>query len=194
MIASRRWFPRHAQQLPEPVWNGAVKSRSAGKRTIVPLGRISGVHGVKGWVKIHSLTEPREAIFEYQPWLLGESLEEVRIKQGKKHGNKLIALLEETENREQAEGLVNRPIAIYHDQLPDLPDDEYYWADLTGLSVQLEDGEKLGTIKNMLATGANDVMVVQGDRELLIPFVQGKYVKSVDLDDGLVIVDWDPDF
>lgn len=166
----------------------------AEQRKIVVLGQIAGAHGISGWVKVHALTEPREAIFEYQPWLLGETLQEVRVRQGKKHGNRLIALLEGTEDREQAERLANRQIAVYRDQFPDLPSGEYYWTDLLGLSVRLEDGRELGTIDNMLATGANDVMVVRGERERLIPFVPGQYVKQVDLDEGAVVVDWDPDF
>ncbi len=168
------------------------------KRRIVPLGHISGIHGVRGWVKIHSLTEPREAIFEHQPWLLGDSLEAVDIEQGKKHGKHLIALLKESSDREQAQSLVNRQIAVFRDKFPALPDTEFYWTDLVGLAVQLEDGTSLGAIRDMLATGANDVMVVQrtdqGERELLIPFVQGPCVKSVDLVKGLIVVDWDPDF
>ena len=171
-----------------------MNKRNAGEREIVPMGHISGVHGVRGWVKIHSLTEPRDAIFEYQPWLLGESLEEIRVRQGKKHGNRLLALLENTDDREQAEALVNQPIAVYREQFPELLEDEFYWTDLMGLSVQLENGRELGTIEHMLATGANDVMVVRGERERLIPFVLGRYVKEVNLDRGLVVVDWDPDF
>ena len=171
-----------------------MSDRKAGERKIIPLGHISGVHGIKGWVKVHSLTEPREAIFDYQPWLLGESREEVHISEGKKHGNRLIALLKNTTDREQADALVNQPVAVYRDQFPDLPGDEYYWTDLMGLSVQLEDGSELGKIANMLATGANDVMVVRGGKEHLVPFVQGQYVKSVNLEDGIVVVDWDTDF
>ncbi len=161
---------------------------------LVYLGHVAGAHGINGWVKIHSLTEPREAIFEYQPWLLGASLEAVRVRQGKQHGNRLIALLEGTENREQAEALLNQRIAVLREQLPELPRDEYYWTDLLGLTVRLEDGRELGQIDNMLATGANDVMVVRGERERLIPFVLGQYVKQVDLAAGCVTVDWDPDF
>ncbi len=175
-----------------------VSPEDAEKRKIVPLGHISGVHGVSGWLKIYSLTEPREAIFEYQPWLVGDQLEAVHVEQGKKHGKHLIAMLETVKDRDQAEGLVNRQIAVYRDQLPSLTDEEFYWTDLVGLAVQLEDGTHLGIIRNMLATGANDVMVVQGvlqsERERLIPFVLGQYVKNVDLDKGLVVVDWDPDF
>ena len=161
---------------------------------LVILGHVAGAHGIQGWVRIHSLTEPREAIFEYQPWLLGASHEAVRIRQGKKHGNRLIALLEGTKSREQAEALLNQPIAVFREQLPELPQDEYYWTDLLGLTVRLEDGRELGTIDNMLATGANDVMVVRGERDRLIPFVPGQYVKRVDLAAGCVTVDWDPDF
>lgn len=161
---------------------------------IVPLGHISGVHGVKGWVKIHSLTDPREAIFEYEPWLLGDSLEEVRISQGKKHGNRLIALFENVNNREAAEDLVHRKIAVYREQFPETETGEYYWTDLVGLEVKLEDGTPLGTMERFLATGANDVMVVKGDKERLIPFVQDHYVVEVDLENGEIVVDWDPDF
>ncbi len=161
---------------------------------VVQIGKVSGVHGIKGWVKVHSLTEPREAVFEYQPWLLGESRKEVRVTQGKKHGKHLIALLEDVNDRDQAECLVNRPIAVYRDQFPDLPEDEFYWTDLEGLSVRLEDGTELGKIDRLLATGAHDVMVVKGQKELLIPFVLEQYVRSVSLADGIVVVDWDPEF
>ena len=175
-----------------------VNPEDAEKREIVPIGHISGVHGLGGWLKIYSLTDPREAIFEYQPWLVGDHLEAVHVEQGKKQGKYLIAVLESVSDRDQAEGLVNRQIAIYRDQLPVLSEEEFYWSDLVGLAVQLEDGTSLGTIRNMLATGANDVMVVQGtlqsEHERLIPFVLGSYVKSVNLDKGLVVVDWDPDF
>ena len=171
-----------------------MKLEPVDEREIVQIGHVSGVHGVKGWVKIYSLTEPREAIFEYQPWLLGDLREEVRIAQGKKHGKHLVALFEDTNDREQAESLVNRQIAVYRDQFPETAEDEFYWADLLGLTVKLEDGSELGNIEKMLATGANDVMVVKGERERLIPFVLEHYVKCVNLADGIVVVDWDPDF
>jgi len=163
-------------------------------KRIVPLGHISGVHGVRGWVKVHSLTEPREAIFDYQPWLLGEALEAATVIEGKKHGNRLIARIEGVSDREAAEELVNRSIAVHREQLPETGDDQFYWADLVGLAVRLESGRELGTVGRLLATGANDVLVVQGDRERLVPFVPGQYVKQVDLANGVIVVDWDPEF
>lgn len=161
---------------------------------IVLLGHISGVHGVRGWVKVHSLTEPREAIFEYQPWLLGEAQEPVRVSEGKLHGNRLIARIEGVDDREAAEELVDRSIAVAREQLPETGAGQYYWTDLVGLRVQLENGRELGTVERLLATGANDVLVVKGERERLVPFVTGQYVKQVDLENGVIVVDWDPDF
>jgi 16S rRNA processing protein RimM len=171
-----------------------MEARADRECRYVQLGHIAGVHGVRGWVKIHSETEPREAIFEYQPWLLGAARREVRLSEGRRHGKRLIALLEGVEDRDQAEELLNEAILVPREQLPALAKGSYYWADLEGLSVELEDGTVLGTIVNMVATGANDVMVVQGDRERLIPFVPGQWVKEVRLDQGAVVVDWDPEF
>jgi len=171
-----------------------VSGRSDSGRTIVPLGYIAGAHGVRGWLKIHSLTDPREAIFDYQPWLVGEALTAIRVAEGKRHGNRLIALLEETETREQAEALTGQRIAVFRDQFPELARGQFYWTDLVGLSVRLEDGRELGEVESLLATGANDVLVVRGDRERLIPFVTGDYVKQVDLANGVITVDWDPEF
>lgn len=171
-----------------------MTERTAAQNHWIVLGHVAGAHGVSGWVKIHSRTEPREAIFDYEPWVVGEEREPVRVLQGTKHGNRLIALLDKADSREQAEALIGRPIAIRREQLPEPAAGQYYWADLEGLKVRLADGRELGVVERMLATGANDVMVVRGERERLIPFVPGRYVTDVDLDDGVIVVDWDPEF
>lgn len=171
-----------------------MNERGADQSRWVSLGHVSGVHGVEGWVKIYSLTEPREAIFDYQPWALGEDHEPVRVLKGKKHGRRLIALLDKAGSRERAEALIGQAIAVPRDSLPEPAPGHYYWADLEGLHVRLEDGRELGTVASLLATGANDVLVVRGERERLIPFVPGQYVKDVDLVGGTITVDWDPEF
>ena len=75
-----------------------------------------------------------------------------------------------------------------------LADDEYYWSDLVGLTVMSSEGQAYGVIERMLETGANDVMVVQGDRERLIPFAMDQVIKSIDLGEKKMVVDWDADF
>ena len=164
------------------------------KRERVLLGYVAGAYGVKGWTRIQSDTEPKEAIFDYQPWLMGDDGMPVRVLLGRKQGKHLVAELEGILDRDMAESLAWQKIAVYRDQLPDLKGLQYYWADLIGLDVQLLDGRNLGKVDSMMATGANDVLVVKGDRERLIPFIRDQVVREVDLDKGLIQVDWDPDF
>ena len=160
----------------------------------IALGYVSAVHGIKGWVKIHSWTRPMEAILQYQPWLLGEERKPVKIVDGRKQGKGLAALLPGYNDREQAATLVGLQIFVRRDQLPATAAGEYYWSDLEGLEVKTTGGELLGRVERLMETGANDVLVIRGDRDHLVPFIQGQYVKRVDLDDGLIEVDWDPEF
>lgn len=85
-------------------------------------------------------------------------------------------------------------IGICRDQLPAPGAGEYYWNDLEGLEVRNLQGESLGVVDHLMETGANDVLVVRGERERLIPFLQGQVVISVDLDEQRIQVDWDKDF
>ena len=160
----------------------------------IALGYISAVHGIKGWVKVNSWTRPMEAILQYQPWLLGEDKEPVTIVDGRKQGKGIAALLPGFEDREQAVTLVGTQIFVRRDQLPATTSDEYYWADLEGLKVKTTKGELLGRVEKLMETGANDVLVIRGNREHLVPFIHGQYVTRVDLEDGMIEVDWDPEF
>ena len=163
-------------------------------RDVVPLGLVTGAHGVKGWVRVHSDTEPREAILDYQPWLLGAGRTEAKVLCGGIRGKRLVAQIEGVNDRDAAEALAGTVIATFRDLLPELGSSEFYWADLIGLKVMGLDGFEFGRIRDMLATGANDVMIVAGDREWLIPFVMKRYVRNVDLGAGVVLVDWDPGY
>ncbi len=135
-----------------------------------------------------------EAILQYQPWLLGEEKKPVRIVDGRKQGKGIAALLPGFEDREQAVTLVGTQIFVRRDQLPATGEDEYYWSDLEGLEVKTTKGELLGRVEKLMETGANDVLVIRGNREHLVPFIQGQYVTRVDLEDGVIEVDWDPEF
>ena len=160
-------------------------------------GEISGVFGVKGWVKVFSFTEPRENILRYSPWLLQKNnqTKEVKVIGGRRQGNAIVAELESISDRDEALVLIGSKILIRKELLPKPKPGEYYWADLVGLQVETESGVKLGLVDHLLETGANDVLVVRdGEQERLIPFLQQQTVLSIDLDAGLMIVDWDPDF
>jgi len=163
---------------------------------MVPLGRIAGVFGVRGWVKVHSDTEPRDNILSYSPWYLqqGGDWEPRKLLDGRRQGKGLVARLQGCADRDQAAALMGCLIAVPRDWLPALDPDEYYWSDLEGLRVVTATGAELGRVSQLFATGANDVLVVRGERERLLPFVWNRVILEVDLEGGLIRVDWDPDF
>lgn len=167
----------------------------AGRRVLV--GRIVGLYGVQGWLKIESWTEPRTRIFDYQPWQLTApgAEKEIAGAKGRPQGKGLIAHLPGVDDRDGAEALLGCDIYVARECLPPPGKDEYYWVDLEGLEVVTTEGVALGRVTHLFATGANDVVVVRdGERERLVPFVQGTYVRSVDLSGGRMVVDWDPEF
>jgi 16S rRNA processing protein RimM len=114
---------------------------------------------------------------------------------GRSQGKGMVAQLPGVDDREQAAALIGNDIYLSREQLPAPAKDEYYWVDLEGMEVVTTEDVKLGRVSHLFATGANDVVVVRdGERERLIPFVQGSYVRSVDLSAGRMVVDWDPEF
>jgi 16S rRNA processing protein RimM len=159
------------------------------------MGRIVGLFGVRGWIKVHSYTEPREAILDYAGWKLaqGDGWRPVRLADGRRHGKSVIAKLDGFDDRDAAAGLVGTDIGVDRASLPELEDGEYYWADLEGMTVVHKDGTTLGKVAYVMATGANDVLVTEGPDEKLIPFVRERVILGVDLDERVISVDWEWD-
>lgn len=162
---------------------------------LVCVGHILGAQGIKGWIRVFSNTSPRDNIVNYSPWIIeqGDELKAVSIS-GRSQGKNVVAQLEGCENRSAAEALTGCRILINPAQLPDLQAGEYYWSDLIGLQVESLQGEPLGVVASILETGADDVLVLSGERERLIPFVIGDIVHEVDLERQRLVVDWLPDY
>jgi len=158
----------------------------------VILGRISAVFGVQGWVKIFSYTEPREAILDYQELLVEKEgkWQSLRLAKGQRHGKTVIGQIEGVDDRDAAAAFVGADIAVRRENMPDPGKGHYYWSDLTGLTVENSDGAELGKVAYLLATGANDVLVVKGEREILIPFILDDVILDVDFATGVISVDW----
>ena len=163
---------------------------------VIVIGQVSGLFGVRGWVKVFSYTEPREGILDYADWHLGdgEDWRPAKLAEGKRQGKTIVARIEGIDDRDQAAKLIGTQIAIERSKLPTLEEGRFYWADLQGLRVETVDGTPLGTVSGMIATGANDVLVVKGETERLIPFLFGDRILEVDFDTGVIQVDWDPDW
>jgi len=164
--------------------------------TRVMLGRISGLYGVRGWLKVFSYTRPITNILNYSPWELYQQgqWQTLAVSEGQVHGKGIIVRLETIQDRDQAAQLQDAEIAVSRSQLPSTPEGEYYWADLIGLTVVNREAITLGQVAHLLGTGANDVLVLKGERERLIPFVLDQVILNVDLVQGIIQVDWDQDF
>jgi 16S rRNA processing protein RimM len=164
---------------------------------LLVVGKIVGLHGVDGWVKLESYTEPRLRIFDYKPWLvtLADSHVAVPGAQGRAQGKGVIGKLPGCDDRDAAAKLIGATIQVQRSALPKPKRGEIYWTDLEGLDVVTTQGARLGKVSHLFATGANDVLVVHdGERERLIPYVTEQFVHEVDLKAGRITVDWDPDF
>ncbi|HET6629746.1 MAG TPA: ribosome maturation factor RimM [Woeseiaceae bacterium] len=184
-----------AQDDADPAATGPVAEPAS---RAVTLGRISGLYGVRGWVRVFSFTEPREALLEYKHWLVGGpgAWTPVAVAEVRTHGRSLVARLAGTDDRDAAAAWVGADVAVPRERLPPTEQGEYYWADLEGLEVRHRDGRILGRVRRLLATGAHDVMGIRPegqDREILVPFVPGEVVLAVDLDNGVIDVDWEWD-
>ena len=173
----------------------AQQETASPKRILV--GRIHGAFGVRGELKLESFTDPERAILRYQPWTLrratgaGEVVDGVR---GREAAKGLVVTIPGVDDRDAAEAMRGVEVWVPRSVLPPPASGEYYWVDLEGLKVVNVEGVDFGTVSHLFSTGANDVLVAQGDRERMIPFVTPDYVVSVDFQAGLVTVDWDPEF
>jgi 16S rRNA processing protein RimM len=170
---------------------------------MVIMGRITGAHGIRGWVKIQPYTEYLDSLLDYRTWWIGHEhgpWRKMEVMQCEAHNKTLSAQLPDCPDRNAAEKLKGLLIAVPRSSLPESTGDEYYWSDLIGLAVENEAGVKLGTVANLLETGANQVLSVTplsseagGNGEILIPFV-ATAIKQVDIKNGVIRVDWAADY
>jgi len=159
------------------------------------MGRIAAPFGVKGWVKVQPDTAAPQSLLAYKTWWVGSASgwREIVVAEAKVQGRTLVARLEGSEDRDAAAALRGKTVAVPREALPRADDGEYYWIDLIGLAVVNGEALDFGRVTGILQTGANDVLVVAGERERLIPFIADA-IAAVDLQNGLMRVNWDADF
>ncbi|MBI3171480.1 MAG: ribosome maturation factor RimM [Hydrocarboniphaga effusa] len=158
----------------------------------VALGHVTGVFGVQGWIKLSSYTRPEDGLLEYPRWVIRDK--SWQVAEGRTHGASLVARLEGLQDRDAAMKLRGAEIEVERAELPPAKPGEIYWADLIGCEVVSGSGVLLGTVRSLYGNGAQDVLVVQGERQRLIPFVSGPIVQTVDLAARKIVVDWQPEY
>lgn len=163
---------------------------------MVVMGKIVAAQGIQGWVKVQTFTEYLDSLLDFDVWYAGNEAawQSVKVLDAKVHGKVLVAKLEGVADRNAAEKLKGKLIAVHRADLPEQDEGEYYWSDLIGMTVQNLQHEELGIVENLLETGANDVLVIQGEHgQLMIPFIES-VVPEVDLANKMIKVDWQADY
>lgn len=168
-------------------------------RKVVILGQLGATHGVAGFLKVNSYTDPAANIFHYDHWLIGTSeqnLKEISVLDKQIRGLKLVAKLAGCDDCDKARLYTGYLIGVYRNTLPEPDVNEYYWTDLEGCEVFNEKGVSLGRVDHLMNTGSPvSLMVVKShQQDRLIPFQQGPVVKHVDLIKKSISVAWDEDF
>ena len=160
------------------------------------IGRFGKAHGIKGWIRVISFTDPNENILQYHPWHIKKNnqWQQLNPEDTKQHSKDIIIKLPHINDRDIAKTYTNLEIFTNHDQLPKLPKNEYYWSDLEGLTVIDKSGTKLGIVDHLIATGANDVLIVNTTykQPLLIPYLDDVII-DINLNKKTITVDWEPD-
>ena len=161
----------------------------------VEVGRLGAAHGVRGWLRVQSFTDPPQRLFEWRRWLLKSERGEVEVDvlEVRQQGNGWIVLLDGVVERNGASRLTGQMVLVEREELPPVKDGEHYRDDLIGFEVRNLEGALLGVVDHFIDTPANAVMVIQGAREHLVP-VTGQHLRSVDRDARKLMVDWPEDF
>lgn len=158
------------------------------------VGKISNPHGIKGWVKVISFTDPIENILSYKQWIISDKETEKTyyLEDSRVQGNKIVIKLENVNDRNDAALLKNLQIQVNRSDLPELDQNSYYWEDLVDFNVIDIKGNHVGKVDSLFRTGSNDVLVIidETKERLLVPFIMEEVIKYVDLAKELISIDW----
>lgn len=169
---------------------------------LIQVGHVSGAYGLQGWVRIKPYSPDADALLRVKTWWLDKpSFGDVAMLEARMQGEDVVARLMGVADRNAAEALKGATVQIRRSSFPHLEEDEFYWVDLIGLSVEDLEGRVLGTVANLMDNGAHPILRVQppagiddkAPAEILIPFVE-QHVPEVDLEGRRIVVDWMLDY
>jgi len=154
------------------------------------IAKIQAHQGLNGWLKIYSYSESIEKFSKYKYFFVLNNKKYIRLDVEDSLINKSIKIkFKNFNSREDSNDYIGKDIYISEDQLDKLKENQFYWNDLIGLNVYLDNEEKIGVVTDMIETGSNDVLVIKGDNEILIPYIFGESVKNVIIEENKIIID-----
>lgn len=158
--------------------------------TKILIAKIQAHQGLNGWLKVYSYSETKEKLSNYNYFFLLKENHYICLEVENFLIEKTVKLkFKNFNNREDTEELIGQNLYIEDSQLETLNSGEFYWKDLIGLDVYIDNEQKIGTVSDIIETGANDVLVVKGDKDYLVPYIYGESVKEICLDSQKIIID-----
>ncbi|MCA1324620.1 ribosome maturation factor RimM [Herbaspirillum sp. alder98] len=190
--------------------NNSVQPGFSAPDDLVTVGYVTGAYGIQGWVRVKPYSSDADALLSAKTWWLdkpGTPKQDIEVMQSKGHSGDVVARLVGVADRNAAEAMKGHVVHISRRHFPALDDGEFYWVDLIGLSVENLQGVQLGVVSDMMDNGAHPILKVAralpeapadgkpgaNQTEQLIPYVD-QFVKTVQLQEKKIIVDWDLDY
>jgi len=162
-------------------------------KDLVPIGKVTKPHGIRGKIRVEYYGEDFSRFPLYRDVYIEDRFgrpKAYEILEAISQPPRIILQLKGIERIEEARPLAGKEIFVKKEALPDLPEGEYYWIEILGMEVETEEGRRIGKVKEIFSTGANDVYVVEGERgEILLPATE-EVIRSVDCEKRVIKVEW----
>ena len=153
------------------------------------IAKIQAHQGLDGFLKIYSYSETKDKFAKYKYFYVFKDknytrldIEEIKVEKSIK------VKFKNFNSREELNDHIGCELYIDQDQLSILEENQFYWKDLIGLNVYINDNKKIGVLSDIIETGSNDVLVIKGDKEFLIPYIYGESVKKVSIEENKIFI------
>ena len=153
------------------------------------IAKIQAHQGLNGWLKVYSYSETKQKFSEYKYFFIQKENNTIRLDiEDISIGKSIKVKFKNFNCREDSQDYIGEEIFINEDQLDVLEANQFYWKELIGLTAYLNNGKKIGIVSDIIETGSNDVLVIKGEEEILVPYIFGESVMEVVVEEKKIII------
>ena len=153
------------------------------------IAKIQAHQGLNGWLKVYSYSETKQKFSEYKYFFIQKDNNTIRLDiEDISIGKSIKVKFKNFNCREDSQDYIGEEIFINEDQLDVLEANQFYWKELIGLTAYLNNGKKIGIVSDIIETGSNDVLVIKGEEEILVPYIFGESVMEVVVEEKKIII------
>ena len=153
------------------------------------IAKIQAHQGLNGWLKVYSYSETKQKFSEYKYFFIQKDNNTIRLDiEDISIGKSIKVKFKNFNCREDSQDYIGEEIFINEDQLDVLEANQFYWKELIGLTAYLNNGKKIGIVSDIIETGSNDVLVIKGEEEILVPYIFGESIMEVVVEEKKIII------